>query len=156
MASQWSDVKRVFEILSYVVKGMSPDGTELFFTNSYDTFRRKDTSDLVMYMENRSTGGETDINYRLNLQLQNYQAKLFRARGQKGKKGIVRPMSFYILTNGEWGKGPDVRKTIGDTVTVLKQLGCPKSQLTISFISFANEATAMARLNELDKWDFGT
>ncbi|RFU24317.1 hypothetical protein B7463_g12025, partial [Scytalidium lignicola] len=155
MEPQWADVKRVFETLSYVVKGMSPEGTELFFTISYDTYRRKDTSDLVLYMEAKTTGGETDINYRLNLQLQAYQARLYRARGQKGKKAIVRPMSFYILTNGEWGKGPNPKKTISEMVAVLKQMGCPKEQIAISFISFATDATGMSKLNDLDRTDFG-
>lgn len=34
MAPVWLDVQRVFEALSYTVKGMSPEGTELFFTIS--------------------------------------------------------------------------------------------------------------------------
>jgi len=34
MAPVWADVQRVFEALSYTVKGMSPEGTELFFTIS--------------------------------------------------------------------------------------------------------------------------
>ncbi|KAK0102741.1 hypothetical protein ONS95_006339 [Cadophora gregata] len=34
MAPVWLDVQRVFEALSYLVKGMSPEGTELFFTVS--------------------------------------------------------------------------------------------------------------------------
>jgi hypothetical protein len=155
MAGIWPDVKRVFEALSYVVKGMSPDGTELFYTVSYDTYLRRDTSDLCAFLETKATKGETDISYRLNLQLQNLRAKLANAKFQKGKKAIVRPMSFYILTNGEWGKGVSPIVTIKETANFMLQNKFPAGQVTISFISFAQSATAMHRIGELAKADFG-
>ena len=154
MSSIWTDVTRVFEALSYVVKGLSPDGTELFFTVSYDTWRRKDTSDLCTYLEAKVPKGETNIAYRLNLQLQSYRAKFHAAQRTKGKKAIFRPMSIYILTNGEWGKGPDPKLTIKDTADWLMQANMPKGQVLIEFISFAQSGPAMARLNDLAQTEF--
>ena len=155
MSSIWTDVKRVFEAISYVVKGLSPDGTELFFTVSYDTWRRKDTTDLCTYLEAKIPSGETNISYRLNLQLQSYKAKLYAAKGAKGKKAIVRPMSIYVLTNGEWGKGPDPKLTIKEMADWLIQAKMPKGQVIVEFISFAQTGPAMGKLNDLAQTEFG-
>jgi hypothetical protein len=162
MASVWSDVKRVFETLSYVVKGMGPDGTELFFTDAYDTWRRRDTHDLVMYLDKKTCRGVTNISHRLDLQLQTYRVRLYnekKAIGVPVKKGKevppVRPMSFYILTNGEWGPGPDVKVAIQTTVDFMQKEGFPPGQVTIEFISFAQSAGAMQKINELAQKDFG-
>jgi len=142
----WPDVHRVFETLSYVVKGMSPGGTELYFTISYDTYRRKDTTDLVGYVEKRICAGETDISYRLNLELQSYTAKLMNAKA--GKKSGLRPISFYVLTNGEWGKGLDPNKCIGDMAQLLKTRGM-QGQVAIQFISFAGSEAASKKIVDL-------
>jgi hypothetical protein len=165
MASVWPDVKRLFEALSYTVKGMSPDGTELFFTVSYDTWRRKDTFDLCTYLEKKTTARVTDISKRLNLQLETYRARYWQektAPANKKREKIagmppkpVRPMSFYILTNGEWSKGSDPKATIKEMADWLIQQNLPMGQVTIQFISFANSGPAMQRLNDLAKIDFG-
>jgi len=157
MAPHWPDLKRVFEALSYVVKGMSPDGTELFYTVSYDTYRRKDTSDLCAYLEKKTTAGETNISYRLDLQLQAYRAKLIAAKGKKKKKGDkgVRPMSFYILTNGEWGGGKSVKESIQEMVDFIKKEEMPKGTVTVEFVSFAQSASAGQRVSDLASVDFG-
>lgn len=155
MVTVWPDVKRVFEALSYVVKGMSPDGTELFFTISYDTWRRKDTFDLVEYLEKKTTGGETNIAYRLDLQLQTYRARLYAAKGQKGKKAVVRPMSFYILTNGEWGAGADPKPKIKEMADFLIASKMTRGQVTIEFISFAQSTSASQKISDLATTDFG-
>lgn len=155
MSTIWPDVKRVFEALSYVVKGLSPNGTELFFTISYDTWRRKDTHDLCTYLEARVPAGETNIAYRLDLQLQTYRARLYAARGAKGKKAIVRPMSFYILTNGEWGQGPDPKIKIKEMADWLAAAKMTRGQITIEFISFAQTGPAMQKINDLAQANFG-
>jgi hypothetical protein len=154
MTTVWPDVKRVFEALSYVVKGMSPEGTELYFTISYDTYRRKDTSDLVAHLECKTPAGEPNISHRLNLQWQAYQAKLFAAKTAKGKKAVVRPTSFYILTNGEWGEGKDPKgtiKEIADFLVAKKMEG----MVVVRFISFAQSAEAVQRIADVVAMDYG-
>lgn len=155
MEPAWPDVKRVFEALSYTVKGMSPDGTELFYTVAYDTYRRKDTSDLCDYLDKKTTGGVTNIGYRLNLQLQSYHAKILNSKQAKGKKAILRPMSFYILTNGEWDHLVELKKTIKGTADFLKQQGMGMGQVTIEFISFAQSPSAGQVMSDLETEDFG-
>lgn len=153
MKSVWNDVLRVFETLSYVVKGMSPSGTELFYTISYDTWRRKDTSELVEYVEKRTCAGETDISYRINLELQSYRVKLMNSKPSKNKKDAVRPKTFYVLTNGEWGPGPDPMTCIGEMAVFLEQRGTP-GQVAIEFISFAQTAEAVRKVNNLASEEF--
>ena len=155
MSKVWPDVKRVFEALTYVVKGLSPDGTELFFTISYDTWRRKDTFDLVEYLDKKTTGGETNIAYRLDLQLQTYRSRLYAAKGAKGKKAIVRPMSFYILTNGAWGAGIDPKPKIKEMADFLIASKMTRGQVTIEFISFAQNPSAAQKISDLATTDFG-
>jgi hypothetical protein len=134
---------------------MSPDGTEMFYTVSYDTYQRKDTTELCEFLEKKVTTGVTNISYRLNLQLQAYRMKLFNAKKAKGKKSIVRPMSIYILTNGEWGPGLDPKIAIKDITTYLTSNNQHKGQVTIQFISFAQTPVAMQRVNDVAKADFG-
>jgi hypothetical protein len=171
MASVWPDVKRLFEALSYTVKGMSPDGTELFFTVSYDTWRRKDTFDLCQYLEKKATQlkAATDISKRLSIQLETYrhrwlQEKSAQQQGIDRKKRekiagvapkVVRPMSFYILTNGEWKPSSDPKTILAEMASWLIAQNLPKGQVTVEFISFANTGPAMQRLNDLAKMDFG-
>ncbi len=152
MAPVWADVKRVFEALSYVVKGMSPDGTELFFTISFETWRRKDTFDLCTYLEKKKTNGQTNIAWRLNLQLELYRAKIW---GAHSSKKPLRPMSIYILTNGEWGKGADPKVTIKQTADLLMQHDMLNGQVTVEFISFADTAAGMQHINDITNTDFG-
>ncbi|CAG8949741.1 hypothetical protein HYFRA_00004061 [Hymenoscyphus fraxineus] len=155
MANVWPEVKRVFEALTYVVKGMSSNGTELFFTIAYDTYLRKDTSELCTLLESKELAGKTNISYRLNLQLQSYEMKLLNASRAKGKKSLIRPMSFYILSDGQWGEGIDPMIPIHRTASFLKEQNVEVGQVTIQFITFAESTRAMQRFSGLSKEDFG-
>jgi hypothetical protein len=155
MASVWPEVKQVFEALSYVVKGMSPDGTEMFYTVSYDTYLRRDPSDLCKHLATKPTGGETDISYRLNLQLQGYQAKMYNPKGGKTKKGGVRPLTIYVLTNGEWGRGPDPKITLKETADVLISKNLTGRQVAVEFITFSESEKTSQKLNDLAEAVFG-
>lgn len=158
MAPVWADVQRTFSALSYVVKGMSPDGTELFFTISYDTYQRKDTTELCGFLEKHIPNGSTNISYRLNLQLQAYRLKLYKAKQTRAKPlkerkktefTTVRPLTIYVLTNGEWGEGPDPKVCIGEMATFLKEEPCPEGTVAIVFVSFATGAGPSGRISEL-------
>jgi hypothetical protein len=79
----WPEVQRVFEALAYLLKPHARDGIELFFAVAYDTWRRKNTSELCDLLAKKKPAplppGQpqgTDISYRLKLQLQAYGAKI--------------------------------------------------------------------------------
>jgi hypothetical protein len=158
MREQWHGVKPVFEALSYILKPMAPNGIELFYTVSYDTWRRHNTSELGVYLEKKEVAGDTDISYRLVLQLQSYKAKIHptpRKASSKSKK--VRPMSFYILTDGNWKAGGDAKAiaAIKDFADHLIKVDLKSGQLAIQFISFGQNAEALQRINRLARTDFG-
>ncbi|KAG4444151.1 hypothetical protein IFR05_000380 [Cadophora sp. M221] len=182
MAPVWLDVQRVFEALSYTVKGMSPEGTELFFTISYATYLRKDTTDLSTHLSTHPLKGQTNPLYRLNLQLQAYRLKLLRAKTPpktKSKKPPaqpfvpekVRPLSIYFLTNGEWGgdnQGGDARgvgdgdrgvEEVRDAMSVMGRFlegeGLDLRQVCVQFVSFAGSAGAMKRMGRLIRGNGG-
>ncbi|PVH79310.1 hypothetical protein DL98DRAFT_632606 [Cadophora sp. DSE1049] len=162
---------RVFEALSYLVKGMSPEGTELFFTISYDTYRRKDTSELCTHLSTHPLKRETNIFYRLNLQLQAYRLMLLRAKTPpktKSKKpptvpfipAKVRPLSMYILTNGEWGGEGDggveeVQDVMRTMEEFLKSEGLDTGSVSVQFVSFGGSAGAMRRMGGLGRESSG-
>ena len=69
------------------------------------------------------------------------------------KKGGVRPISFYVLTNGEWGKGKDVRETVREMADWLAGRGLLK-MVSISFISFAQTEAAVNKIADVINTDF--
>ena len=157
MREQWHGVKTVFEALSYILKSMAPDGIEMFYTVSYDTWRRHNTSELGVYLEKKEVAGDTDISYRLGLQLQSYKVKIHptpRKASSKLKK--VRPMSFYILTDGNWKAGGDAKAIVAikDIADHLIKANLKSGQLAIQFISFGQNVEALQRMNHLARTDF--
>lgn len=168
MTPQWHDVKRVFEALSYLTKGMSADGTELFYTVSYDTYVRQNTSELCSFIDNKVLAGETDIAHRLKIQFQAYQKKVYDSRIagkeliKRKKKGErvgepLRPLSIYVLTDGEWmaGTGEKARKVVKWMGDWLRLETLPAHQVIVSFITFAQSQEAMRKLNDLKVADYG-
>lgn len=162
MRSIWLDMRRVFGGLSHSVKGFGPLGTELFFTISYDTWLRKDPADLEKFLELKAIKGDTDIAYRLNLQLQNftYRWNTYKTASEKErlKKKLqpIRPLSFYILTNGEWQKGDKIKPIIFEIVDFLKKEGLEaRNMITVQFVSFAVSPSAIRKLDDLKHTDFG-
>jgi hypothetical protein len=156
MREQWPQVKTAFEALSYILKPMAPNGIELYFTNAYDTWRRHNSSELVDLLEKKGLGGETDVSRRLGLQLQDYIVNAnssLRIASKKAKK--IRPISFYVLTNGIWKKKSDPTKSIKEIADYLLSNGLSKGHLTIQFISFGQNPEALHRMNEVANTEFG-
>ena len=65
----------------------------------------------------------------------------------------MRPISFYVLTNGEWGKGKDVRETVREMADWLAGRGLLK-MVSISFISFAQTEAAVNKIADVINTDF--
>lgn len=162
MTQHWTDVKASFEALSYTVKDMSPDGTELFFTNAYDTYRRKNTADLCAHLEKKKCADQTDISHRLYFQWQEY---LLRLRGvkvwagpaaNKRSKGAaaVRPTSYYILTDGEWGPGRDLKEVLTEMANALKSMGKEDGQVSVNIISLASSEAAEKRIAQVAEAEY--
>jgi hypothetical protein len=168
MTPQWHDVKRVFEALSYLTKGMSAEGTELFYTVSYDTYIRQNTSELCSFIDSKALEGETDISHRLKIQFQAYQKKVYDSRVtgkeliKRKKKGEkvgepLRPLTMYVLTDGEWmgETGEKARKVVKWMGDWLRTEALPPHQVIVSFITFGQTQDAAKKLNDLKVADYG-
>jgi hypothetical protein len=156
MREQWPHAKTAFEALSYILKPMAPDGIELYFTVAYDTWRRHNTSELVDLLEEKGLAGDTDISYRLGLQLQDYKLKnqpYAQRASKKAKK--IRPMSIYILTDGNWKDKCDPIATIRDVADHLINANMESGQLTIQFVTFGQNAAALQQMNDIANTNFG-
>ena len=156
MREQWPQVKTTFEALSYVLKPMAPDGIELYFANTYDTWRRHNTSELVDFLAKKGLCGDTDVSHRLGLQLQDYIVNAnssLRTASKKQKK--IRPISFYVLTNGNWKDKSDPTVAIKEIADHLMDTGMSKGHLTIQFVSFGQDPTPLQRMNDIANTDFG-
>jgi hypothetical protein len=156
MREHWPAVKETFEALSYILKPMAPNGIELFYTVSYETWLRHDTKELVNKLEGKGVAGDTNISYRLQLQLDMYKAKIPptpRKGSSKSKK--FRPMCFYILTDGTWRAKGDPTAVIKGMADSLITADLKGGQVTIQFISFGQNAAGLQRMKELAETDFG-
>jgi hypothetical protein len=164
MAGHWPAVQATFAALSYILKPMSPDGIELFFAVAYDAWRRKNTSELCELLEKkRVVASPTDIAYRLKLQLQAYGVRVAAEtappslkKKDKAKKAALRPLSLYVLTDGAWKGGADPVPHIKAVAAQLTKAGLrDRAQVTITFVSFCDDAAALQRIQGVAETDFG-
>lgn len=154
----WPDVKRVFEALSYIVKPLSPKGTELIFTVSYDAWQRRDTSELCGFLDKKSCAGETDVSWRLGVQFTLYKNRYVNEKKKEldGKKyERVRPVSYYVVSDGEWKDGSveKLKGVLEEMIAWMEGLGEP-GRVTVMFISFAQSARAIGNFGVVAGWEF--
>ncbi|RKF57865.1 putative protein kinase-like [Golovinomyces cichoracearum] len=153
MASHWPDVCLTFEGLTFMLKGLSPFGIELFFTISQESRRRRSIQELCNFVfDKRLQRAQTNIAKRLNLQLAAYRLKLSNSK----KAMSIRPVSYYILSSGIWA--PESEKALIDTLqqtaTFLTQMSL-KDQVFISFVGFQEDAPAACIIESLSRYDWG-
>jgi hypothetical protein len=154
MREHWDEVKRVFDLLGYIVKDSDPDGIELFFTKSAKQYKSTATTKLMKTIEERRLEGSTNIGSRLGDILQKYQGKLDNQAQSRSlfslSRSELRPMNIYVLTDGLWQPKSDAEAPIKNLVSKLKERGKLKEQVGIQFIQFGNDAEATERLKRLD------
>lgn len=156
MTPHWADVKTTFEALSYLVKGMSPDGITLNFTIDCTTRRCKDTTDLIKILKDKKLEkGQTDISRRLKIDLECYRLGYHQILAQKSAKSKgstdKRPVSMYILTSGDWNLEPghDPIGPIKEHIDWLIECKLKPEQYGIQFISFGKDPKCQQRLSDL-------
>lgn len=164
MAPHLPDLKRTFSTLTELTKGFSKDGTEMFYTISFDAWLRKDPADLVAFLEKKRPEPEkpeiTDIGYRIKLQLEAYKHKIITNKIEKKKpkkkveKEGVRGLNIYVLSNGEWRGGAGLKAALREMTGFLKSEGL-EGHLVINFVSFAQSPKAVQRFVDLASGDYG-
>ncbi|KAG4434108.1 hypothetical protein IFR05_010417 [Cadophora sp. M221] len=152
MVRHWTNVTKVIEGLSYILKVADNDGLDLYFTISEQSaIKEKHTSTLVRLVERHKQtdrAASTEINFRLNQILEKYKAKL--DSNPWWPKKPPKPLSLYILTNGVWEAECKPEIPIKNVVQKLQDLRKDREQIGIQFISFGNDTIGMERLRHLD------
>ncbi|KUJ17135.1 kinase-like protein [Mollisia scopiformis] len=143
------EVKRILDLLAYLVKDSDPDGIELYFTCSKQQIKAKEPSKLVARFENNQPAGLTDIRTRLTAVIDDFIKGLGRG-WLKRKFKPVRSLNIYVLTDGIWQPTTDLTSPIRRLVEKLNELENGQYQVGIQFISFGNRDFALERLNQLD------
>lgn len=149
-------MKKVFSALCYLVKELDDDGVDLYFTNTSESYKFKDTTPFMEVLDRKSLAGDTDIELRLQKIFASYKERLakhinktpFNIKALFEKK--LRPMSIYVLTDGCWEQACVGDKQIRNLVEELVGLKFTKEQVGIQFIRFGRDPRGVQRLNHLD------
>ena len=151
MDAHWSQVKRVFGLLSYMVRDCDPNGLDLYFTNTSKTFKSRNMSTLMGELGTRTPKGLPDMRSRFGDIIEKYRSK-FGKRKLKSlfRESDPRKLSLYVLTDGVWQPKIDLTTTIRTLVSSLEDHKLTNKQIGIQFIRFGNDTNGINRLQELD------
>ena len=158
MKRHWKEVQKLFEILAYMVKSSDPDGIELHFTISSDTYKEKKTRPLTNVLGTKSYEGQSNVRSSLHDIVEAYKYRL-RARSNTkharwywGERTIhSKPaQNLYVFTDGIWQPDSDPTEIIADLVDDLKNHSVLKEQFGIQFISFGDDPGGLTTLRRLD------
>ncbi|KAL6717939.1 hypothetical protein ACLMJK_004024 [Lecanora helva] len=159
MASHRNNLEGVVEVLSHIVAEFDPDGLDMFFTKSGSPIRKcKSPKTLMRRLKSSHFEGMSNMARGLSEVLRDYEFRLDNKVGLRqkmsdriGTSGRWRPRNIYVLTDGLWQPGVDVRSVIEAMIEKLKQHGLAvKHQIGIQFIRFGNDLDAEQLLNYLD------
>lgn len=155
-------VYETIQFLAWLLKGYDKDGLELFFMRNQESYRSNSgaSSTLLPRLNAvmRNCQGTSDVTHRLGEILYTYQDRLSRSRqptrfstslGEIFQKK-VKPLSIYVLTDGEWEEDSDPSDLLIKTAQFLDHTRQQKIQLGIQFIRFGNKPDNIAKLERLD------
>jgi hypothetical protein len=159
MRQHWSDVRRVFEALAYLVKPMDKDGIELHFANNCEhNGREKDRKRLTRKFETVRPNGQCQMGIALDKILPKYYPDQRHDHTNKRSSWSPRvvekpPVNIYILTDGVWSPGQHCLSTIQQHITSVVNHLVTTGKLQhvgIQFIRFGDDETGKERLDILD------
>jgi hypothetical protein len=124
-----------------MLEGDDPDGIELRFTASSGLAKTNDIEDLCRLVEKTEANSESNVELAIDKAIDAYASNL--------QKPEARPLTIYVLTDGNWDYGePEVvLLRLGD---LLDKHGLERDALGIQFISFGKNAKGLHRLKLLD------
>ena len=152
------DVKKVLEVLGYMVKGFNPHGIDMHFTTSTNIVRHcKSSTALVKACMAIEFKSESDMGTKLDALLREY-TQLLDGQIKKGRglldrfktSGPSHGINLYVLTDGLWQEGTDVSRAVKYMVDQLTKRGLQKSHMGIQFIRFGADSEAIKMLECLD------
>lgn len=152
MEQYWPSLKSLCLLLFEIVKDYDPDGVDFYFTVSQTqkSFRTRKALDAFLAKTDPQPG-PCNMSNRLGQILQAYQDRLRqRDRLTSVFHRKVRPISIYILTDGQWELGRDPSNVIKNLVDQMGNLMINKEQVGLQFISWGDDYEVQKRLERLD------
>ena len=159
MRAHQDELEALFEALAYLLKESDPDGLEMYFTMTDESYRAKSSCKLMKYLKNHNPPiDRSNIRTRLIRIVGEYQRRL-NDQLQSGRNrrlsftrtpGQVRPQSLYVFTDGIWQPSSDITDIVENLVKSLTDHRLPPEQFGIQFIRFGNDIEGIERLARLD------
>jgi hypothetical protein len=151
MKPHQKQVRATLEALTYLVKDLDPNGTDLYFTMSDAMGHEKHTSRLLtLFDEVGFSSGQGSMEFRLSKILEGDKKKRWSLSSLKGSCGEGKMV--YVLTDGKWHGNSDldgmpelIKRQIDKTGTNARD------KLAIQFIQFGEDSVGTWRLNALDE-----
>jgi hypothetical protein len=154
MATHWKEVIALVSLLSYIVKSADPDGLDMHYTiSSKSVSSKKDSSDLVKSLQKTTPQGVSNLGMVLGNILGSYNERLEKTLGSTAVRSQhgLRPLSLYVLTDGNWQPESDAETPIKEVVRNLhahRKLNV--HQVGIQFIRFGDTDAVKTMLGRLD------
>lgn len=146
--------------LAYLVKRHDPNGIDLLFTqSSRKVVNTKKSQKFMEEFDRVDFQGTTAMSNVLDKILRDYRLKITESRRFFGRvklaikpQASIRPLSLYILTDGDWQPDYKVAGPIGDMVDFMTEHKNEllRNQVAIQFIRFGENEAAMKHLDHLD------
>lgn len=151
MDPHWSQVKKVFGLLSYMVRDCDPNGLDLYFTNTSKTFKSRNMNTLMEELGKRTPKGLPDMRSRFGDIIEKYQSRFGKWKLSSIFRGSApRKLSLYVLTDAVWQPKIDLTTTVRTLVSSLEEHKLTNKQIGIQFIRFGNDPDGIQRLEQLD------
>lgn len=163
------EVIEAFINLAHILEKADEDGLDVICTSDWERKEHgRRAESLVAYVEsNFFKGGDscfieksllsliTEIIKDLPSNVAKQNRNFFKSRLTRKVKG--RPTSIYVLTNGVWNTSAAARDGVCGADNPIRQLirelqarNLHRSQVSLQFIRFGNDATGIKRLTSLD------
>ena len=150
-------VRRVLDLLTYMLKPSDPDGLDIYFTTERKPIKSKGHSAIMRAFDAKPNRGTPDMRDHFAAFTEDYQSQFDKKnlisrilwRKSTPTKG-PRRLNLYVLTNGVWQPRTDLVQEIKTLVKLLMDKSLTNKQIGIQFISFGHDAKGLRRLQKLD------
>lgn len=141
----------LLEVLAYIVKNSDPDGIDLYFAGPRQKINSKRVRNLKEAVKKNPFDGNPDVSRTMAEILDGFLT--LRRRGTR--RGILKPkppkpMTCYILTDGDWPSREKVEKQVKLFVNQLRESAIQRGGFGIQFISFGDDKEKTGFLDHLD------
>ena len=157
MAPYREDVRKVLDLLAYMLLESDPDGLDLYFTDDGKKLKYKNHPSILKEFDEHPSTGTPDMRERFAAITETYQEKFGKTNRLARllrKKNIPskgpRRLSLYVLTDAVWQPKMTLTMEIDTLVNLLLDHHLTNKQIGIQFIRFGHDKKGIKRLDKLD------